>query len=116
MRLLVLFLIIAISSNSEAKESLGDFNGLVIDQTISPIGHSFYEELIMDWNETFENSTITVNELPNPLHGSLISVNINETIVFQDNINMRASGFEEKIIAAKNAIKFYFQNINQTFN
>jgi curli production assembly/transport component CsgE len=100
--LLTLSLVAVAQSNIE-------INGLVVDQTISRVGHLFYEELINGWEVPDQTSTITVRERPDIFAGNIVWIEINDNIVFQDRIGTRPTGIEEKAQSARALLELYIQ-------
>lgn len=92
-----------------AVEPQFEINGLVVDQTLSRIGHLFYEELINGWEVPDDAGTITVYERPDIFAGNIIWVEVNDTIVFQDRVGTRPSGIEEKAQAARALLDSYIK-------
>ena len=84
-----------------------EFTGLVIDQTISKFGHDFYEYFIAEWEPPDDSSILTIRERPGAILGSVISVEIDDTVVFEDRLTPLASTTEEKAQDARNfALEF----------
>ncbi|WP_442497798.1 CsgE family curli-type amyloid fiber assembly protein [Methylobacter sp. sgz302048] len=92
-----------------AVEPQFEVGGLVVDQTMSRIGHLFYEELINGWEVPDDIGTITVYERPDIFAGNIIWVEINDNIVFQDRVGTRPNGIEEKALAARALLELYIQ-------
>ncbi|MGZ4008781.1 MAG: CsgE family curli-type amyloid fiber assembly protein [Mucilaginibacter sp.] len=100
--LLTLSLVAAAQPNIE-------IGGLIVDQTISRVGHLFYDELIKGWEVPEGASTITVRERPDTFAGNIIWIEINDDIVFQDRVGTRPSGIEERAQAARALLEMYLQ-------
>ncbi len=86
-----------------------EIGGLIVDQTVSRVGHLFYQELINGWEPPDPTVTITVNERPDIFAGNIIWIEINDDIVFQDRVGTRPSGIEEKAQAARALLESYIQ-------
>jgi curli production assembly/transport component CsgE len=105
-----IFAILLLSpSLAVAVEPQFEVGGLVVDQTMSRIGHLFYEELINGWEVPDDIGTITVYERPDIFAGNIIWVEINDNIVFQDRVGTRPNGIEEKALAARALLELYIQ-------
>ncbi|WP_374086399.1 CsgE family curli-type amyloid fiber assembly protein [Methylomicrobium lacus] len=83
--------------------------GLVVDQTISRVGHLFYDALVAGWEVPENAGVITVHERPDIFAGNIIWVEIDDTIVFQDRMGTRTTGIEEKAEAARHYLNAYIQ-------
>lgn len=86
-----------------------EIGGLVVDQTFSRIGHLFYQELMDGWDPPNQADTITIRELPDLFAGNIVSIEVNDNIVFQDRIGSRPSGIEEKAKDARTLLEKYLQ-------
>lgn len=86
-----------------------EIGGLIIDKTLSRVGHLFYEELINGWEAPDQTSIITVHERPDLIAGNIIWIEVNDNIVFQDRIGTRPSAIEEKAQAARGVLELYLQ-------
>ncbi len=106
-------LVIALAANTEPVFEIG---GLMVDQTLSPVGHLFYEQLVDAYG--FEISaatpTITVRERPDTFAGNVIWIEVNDNVVFEDRVGTRASGIEEKAQAARTQLESYLQQHKET--
>jgi curli production assembly/transport component CsgE len=96
-------------SLATAADPTFEIDGLVVDQTLSRIGHLFYEELINGWDIPGKTGVITVHERPDVFAGNIILVEVDEAIVFQDRMGTRATGIEEKAELARKQIINYIQ-------
>lgn len=100
--LLTLSLVVAAEPNFE-------IGGLVIDQTLSRVGHLFYEELINGWDVPDYAGTIIVRERPDIFAGNIVWIEVNDDIVFQERVGTRPGGIEEKAQAARALLELYLQ-------
>lgn len=82
--------------------------GLAVDETLSRVGHLFYEELLDGW-EIPADYTITVHERPDVFAGNLVWIEVDDTIVFQDRVGTRSAGIEEKAQAARAELEFFLK-------
>lgn len=66
-----------------------DLDGLVIDETISKVGHDFYTLFYENWKapEKITDYIINISELPSPGMGSVIIIKINDEIIFNNRIS-----------------------------
>jgi curli production assembly/transport component CsgE len=86
-----------------------EIDGLVIDQTVSRVGHLFYEQLIDGWETPAQSGVIIVRERPDIFAGNMVSVEVNDSIVFEDRVGFRSSGIEEKAQQARSLLESYLQ-------
>ncbi|MEI7840644.1 MAG: CsgE family curli-type amyloid fiber assembly protein [Methylococcaceae bacterium] len=109
MKLCTVIALCLIAPVAVAIEPNFEIGGLVIDETLSRVGHLFYEEFVNDWDASKQIGTITVHERFDPFAGNVIWIDVNENTVFQDRVGIRASGIEEKAQAARDTLKSYLQ-------
>lgn len=86
-----------------------EISGLVIDETLTKVGHLFYDEFVSDIESLNLTVSVTVREKLDPFAGNVISIDVDDNTIFQENINMRATGLEEKVHAAQDALKSKLQ-------
>ncbi|MGK2913950.1 MAG: CsgE family curli-type amyloid fiber assembly protein [Porticoccaceae bacterium] len=86
-----------------------EIGGLVVDQTVSRVGHLFYEELINGWDVPDYSGTVTVRERPDALAGNIVWVEVDDTILFQERMGTRVTGIEEKAELARKIVYNYVQ-------
>ncbi len=84
-----------------------EINGLVVNQTLSRVGHLFYEELTSGWEVPSQTGTITVRERPDLIAGNVVWIELDDIIVFQDRLGTRTEGIEEKAQTARAALELY---------
>lgn len=101
---LLLALLCSATGRAESQFSIG---GLVVDQTISRIGHLFYEELVNGWEVPGNEATIVVHERPDMFAGNMIWIEVNDNVVFEERIGTRPSGIEETAQTAKSKLDLY---------
>lgn len=109
MRLHVMAALLLVLSSTVAAQADFEINGLIVDQTLSRVGHLFYEELINGWDVPNQAGTITVHERPDVFAGNIIWIEVNDNTVFQERVGTRPSGIEEKAQAARALLELYFQ-------
>jgi len=101
--------------SSAAIEPSFEIDGLIIDQTLSRVGHLFYEELLDDWDASNQSAgTITVRERSDPIAGNVIWIDVDDNVVYQGRISSRSSDIEEKAQSARNELKAYLQQNKDT--
>ena len=83
--------------------------GMIIDQTISRVGRIFYEDLSSDLEIPDNIVSVVVNERPDPFLGNIISIEVDENVVYEDRIGSRVLGIDEKVQAAKSVVQNVFQ-------
>jgi curli production assembly/transport component CsgE len=84
-----------------------ELGGFVVDQTISRVGHLFYDALVNNWEVPKDIGVITVRERPNAFTGNVVWVEINGIVVFSNRMGTRAAGIEEKALAVRQIIIAY---------
>lgn len=109
MKSYIFFGLFFITSVANATDPNFEIGGLMTDETLSRVGHLFYEELVSNWDATNQSGTITVHERFDPFAGNVIWIDVDENIVFKDRVGIRASGIEEKVQSANDALKLYLQ-------
>ena len=83
--------------------------GMIIDQTISRVGRIFYEDLSSDLEIPDNIVSVVVNERPDPFLGNIISIEVDENVVYEDRIGSRMLGLDEKVQTAKSVVQNVFQ-------
>ncbi len=104
------------TQNQEEKErELGlEINGLVMDETISKLGRDFYDLFFTQWDINTETDyLIRVIEKPAPGTRTMINVEINDNIVFQQFLQPKYDYIESLAEYAVNTSKEYVHNYNQ---
>jgi curli production assembly/transport component CsgE len=105
----VLGILLVMSALTAVAQTDFEIDGLVIDQTISRVGHLFYDELINGWEAPGQTDTITVRERPDLITGNIVWIEVDDNIVYQERLGTRASDIEEKAQAARAALELYLQ-------
>ena len=91
-----------------------EITGLVLNETKTKPGNDFFDV----FNAYFQqveglNYTITVSELPSRGRSSIISVKVNDTLVYQNFLNPQVEAIEEEAKrATQSSLKFLLQNLN----
>jgi curli production assembly/transport component CsgE len=86
-----------------------EIEGLVDNQTVSRVGHLFYEELMNGWEVPKDAGTIIVHERPDLFAGNVVWIQVDDDIVFEERVGFRPSGIEEKAQAARALVELYIQ-------
>ncbi len=84
-----------------------EIGGLVIDEKLSRVGHSFSSTIGIQLNRQVD--AITIHERFGFFAGNVIWIDANENTVFQNRVGIRVSAIEEKAQATPNALKSYLQ-------
>lgn len=92
-----------------------EITGLVVDQTLSRVGHLFYEELIDGWQPSNAAGVITIYEKPDLVAGNMVSIVVNDETVFESRVGTRPSGIEEKAQTARSLLDIYLQQHKEAF-
>lgn len=89
-----------------------DIDGLVLDETRTRIGRSFYTAFYQQWTppENASGFTVTVQERPLRGQGVLVSVKVNDELAFQTRLQPRAD-FES---IARQAVAYARHRLAQT--
>lgn len=82
--------------------------GLVTDQTISRVGHLFYDALVEGWDIPKNASVISIHERPDVFAGNIVWIEVDDVTVFQARMGTRTAGIEEKAEAARQFLDMYF--------
>lgn len=107
----------ATEAEIKAEEQLMfDITGLVIEETMTPIGYSFYEYFTMHWTPpktTVRDYNILITELASRLWGSRITVSVNESPVWSQSLRPRSSEIEETAQLAVITLQDYLMNFEK---
>jgi len=89
-----------------------EIGGLVIDETISKMGHDFYDKFYSQWTspEVDFNYTIYIKEKPVPGLGSIVTVSVNDNEVMSQRIQPRAEMIEAVAEYAHRRLQRYLLN------
>jgi curli production assembly/transport component CsgE len=96
----------------EEGESINlELDGLIIDETITKIGHDFYKYFNDYWSapEGANNYTIYISEKLMPGMGNLVIVKIDEKKVFENRITPRDYVIEQMAKFATNRVQAYLR-------
>lgn len=82
---------IATDTGSNPESILLELDGIILDETISKIGHDFYKYFYDYWSppEGVSNFTIVIDEKLMPGIGNLVIVKINDDEIFQNRMTPR---------------------------
>lgn len=108
-RYVVCILLLVLPLVTAAVEPQFEIGGLIVDETLSRVGHLFYEELINGWEVPDQSGVVTVHERPDLIAGNIIWIEVNDDIVFHDRVGTRPSGIEEKAQTARSFLEMYLQ-------
>lgn len=88
-----------------------ELDGLILDETLTKIGHDFYKYFNDHWNapEGATNYTIYISEKLMPGMGNLVIVKIDERKVFENRITPRDYVIEQTAKYATNRTKAYLR-------
>lgn len=89
--------------------------GIIIDATQTKIGKDFYDLFYQQWNqlEALPKQSITISEKALPQLGSQISVEVEDYLVFQQNIQPRYEIIEQMTEYALQQALLYVQNYDE---
>ncbi len=99
------------NSAGKSTTAIGDpleIDGLVVDETQTKVGRDFYEIYFSNWEPPVgvKDYTIVISERALPRMGSMVSVSINEILIYQNFIKPR---FDEIVEATQSAIQVTLQ-------
>lgn len=82
--------------------------GMIIDQTISKVGRDFYEYFYNNWQEPEQSLEfiITIKERPVPSLGSIISIDLDGEMLWENRVQPRADALEAY---AQHAVSFFYR-------
>ena len=102
-------------AQADNRELTFNINGLVIDETITKIGHDYYELIYQQWEAppTEMIYTIYMRELPRPGFGSRVNIAVNENVVIDRFLLPRYDILEEEAQYAVQLLRQYIGNYNQ---
>lgn len=90
-----------------------EITGLIIDDTMSPFGVQFYEHFYLGW-ETPPGVNVEYNiyieEQATPQFGSIISVRVNQLLIFQQMVRPRGEDIENAARQALEIASHYLEN------
>ncbi|MCJ7554707.1 MAG: curli production assembly/transport protein CsgE [Ignavibacteriaceae bacterium] len=89
--------------------------GIIIDATQTKIGKDFYDLFYQQWSELEDlpKQSITVSEKALPQLGSQISVQVEDYLIFQQNIQPRYEIIEQMAEYALQQALLYVQNYDE---
>lgn len=96
------------AQSSEQATPSSAFDGIVVDETRSPNGRSFYDVFYSEWDppETEATYTVTVREQPGRGRGTVVMVEVNNQTTFSSRLQPR---YEEVREAAEQAVQHTYQ-------
>lgn len=103
-------LLILLSLGALAKDPIFEIGGLIVDQTLTPPGHLFYEELTAGWEPSSPSSVITVKERPDRMGGNIIWIDVDDEVVFEEQVGLRSNGIAEKALEARTIVESYLHS------
>ena len=83
--------------------------GLVINHTITPIGHRFYKDFMAIWTapKAIKDYTIVITERFNPQWGSIVWITIDNNMLFTRSLSARNVQMDELVSQATRRVKQY---------
>ncbi|WP_299991512.1 CsgE family curli-type amyloid fiber assembly protein [uncultured Pontibacter sp.] len=74
-----------------------EVDGLIVDETITKVGRDFYEIFHNKWEPPMfvKNFTILIKEFPTRGNGALVQIQVNEEIIFEQQLQPRYDIIEE---------------------
>lgn len=96
----------------ENAQDIEEITGLIIEKTMTKIGYEFYENFFSLWEapKGITGYNIYINEKASPMWGSLVYVNVNNTLVWNKMLRPRSEDIEK---AVKNSIGVVRKYLNQ---
>jgi curli production assembly/transport component CsgE len=95
-----------------------ELDGLIIDETMSKIGHDFYNHFYDNWEVpgSIKDYTIYITEKPMPGMGNLITIKINHDEIFKNRISPRQDVINALADYAINQSRQYLMNYQEIKN
>ncbi|HEX8328738.1 MAG TPA: CsgE family curli-type amyloid fiber assembly protein [Hymenobacter sp.] len=86
-------------------------SGLIVDQTITKIGHDFYDQFFSHWEPPsgYDDFTITVNERPARGNNAIVALTVNETDLLEFPLQSKYDLIEEGALQAIDIVKNFLQ-------
>lgn len=99
-------------SKHDAAPTPIEIDGLVVDQTQSKLARDFYEVFYARWRAPrgIRGFTIVIDERPLPNMGTMVSVEVNDRLVYRSRLQSRYDQIEE---AAHEAVRFVARHLEQ---
>lgn len=100
------------SNEQKVYDPVLQIDGLVIDETMSKVGRDFYNFFYSEWDSPADahNYTITVSETPMPNYNTQVTIKVNDTSVFQANLQPRYEEIEGAAQQGVGRTVWYLQN------
>lgn len=96
------------------KEIGMEITGLVMDETITKLGRDFYDLFFTNWNSfSDEDYIIKIIEKPAPGTRTLVSIEINDNMIFQQFLQPKYNYIEALADYAVNVSTEYLQNYTE---
>ncbi|MEX2403164.1 MAG: CsgE family curli-type amyloid fiber assembly protein [Balneolales bacterium] len=89
-----------------------EIDGLIIDETISKVGRDFYNAFYSEWDSPAEafNYTVTVAETPMPNYNTRVTIKVNDTSVYQANLQPRYDEIKGAAHQGVGRTQWYLEN------
>lgn len=86
-----------------------EITGLIFEKTMTNIGYEFYENFFSLWEapEGIAGYNIFIHEKASPMWGSLVYINVNNTLVWRKMIRPRSGEIEKAVKNSIEAVKNY---------
>ncbi|AIH03990.1 MULTISPECIES: CsgE family curli-type amyloid fiber assembly protein [Thermodesulfobacterium] len=109
---IIVFLSLLLSNVSAQKEEI---TGLIFDHTKSKIGRTFYDEFVKNWSPPsgLDIFNITIEEWVDPKFGSVITIKIDDTILYQNLVQPREEDIELKVKEALEVVTRFLLNLEK---
>lgn len=92
-----------------------EVDGMIHDETHSKVGRDFYDMFYSNWQapEEATNFSIRISEQPTPNMGTMVTVKVNDTEVFQNRLQPRYDYIEE---AGRFAVRMAYSHLQENQN
>ncbi|HLT46636.1 MAG TPA: CsgE family curli-type amyloid fiber assembly protein [Rubricoccaceae bacterium] len=89
-----------------------EIDGLVVDETLTKLGRDFYDVFFRAWEPPRDaiNFTIGIQEQPAPGIGTIVSVTVNDEVVFQARLQPQPEQVE---LAARQAAYYAYERLKR---
>lgn len=100
--------------NGRISESL-ELEGTIIDETITKLGHDFFQIFYSNWQnpENFRNINVIIGDRPTRGLNTQVVIKIDDQEIYQQFLQPRYDAVEEEALYAIRVVQNYLQNIEE---
>jgi curli production assembly/transport component CsgE len=89
------------------EEDIFQITGLVVDETKTKVGDDFFFAFTENWDPPNGEYSVRIHELPDVRLGNIISIYVNDTVIYKRRVSPRSSDVEESAMEAVNVTQDY---------